>query len=91
MFNPNMVSVFGEKTYEETGEAVLSHTLILHPLYMERKIIPKKDKRSVAFFTLWGSERKKLKGLCEVHRIPKMYVTSKHTSTATHGTFYTNR
>jgi hypothetical protein len=45
---------FGEKTYEETEEALLSHTLILHPLYIERKIIPTKAKRSVAFFYTRG-------------------------------------
>ena len=54
MFNPNRVRAFGEKAYEETGEAFLIHTQILHPLYMERKIIPKEAKGSVAFFTLWG-------------------------------------
>jgi len=55
MFNSNRVSAVGEKTYEETGEAVVSHTLILHPLCMERKIIPKKAKCSVAVFILWRS------------------------------------
>jgi len=78
-------------TYEETGEVFFKSYADFTPVVHGNKNNTRKAAGSVAFFTLWGSWRKKVKGLGGVHRTPEVYVTSKHTSTATLDTFYTTR
>jgi len=58
-------------TYEETRKPLLSHTLILHPLYMERKIIRRKLKAQSPFLHSGGHSVKKSKGLVEFTERPK--------------------
>ena len=65
------IYIYIYKTYEETGEALLSHTLILHPLYMERKIIPRKLQAQSPFLHSGGHSVKNSKGLVEFTERPK--------------------